>query len=334
METSELYEVTFEQITDFALLFRGGRVAKDDGDFRPWQTADGGYIPADGKDFLNVVEDHLKDSPAIGVYPLVALEDGIKVWWGCVDFDEGIAESYIHAKNLREVLKQLGVTSWVERSRSKGFHVWVFFIEPMSAIDVRVGLTAACEIVEAPVKEVNPKQTEITERGWGNGVRLPYAANRKQGGYNEMDNPEYSFSMVPLRVFLKEAIPTRITPAAWEPVRALYSPPEPRPAFTYRKTPYTGVLDGLSGVIRRNGPRPEPEKPEGDRSSTLFALACAMATQRYAEDVILKELKEADIDWGGKYNKRPDGDKRLEETVRNACKKVEQDGIIHSDSRS
>jgi hypothetical protein len=334
METSELYEVTFEQITDFALLFRGGRVAKDDGDFRPWQTADGGYIPADGKDFLNVVEDHLKDSPAIGVYPLVALEDGIKVWWGCVDFDEGIAESYIHAKNLREVLKQLGVTSWVERSRSKGFHVWVFFIEPMSAIDVRVGLTAACEIVEAPVKEVNPKQTEITERGWGNGVRLPYAANRKQGGYNEMDNPEYSFSMVPLRVFLKEAIPTRITPAAWEPVRALYSPPEPRPAFTYRKTPYTGVLDGLSGVIRRNGPRPEPEKPEGDRSSTLFALACAMATQRYAEDVILKELKEADIDWGGKYNKRPDGDKRLEETVRNAYKKVEQDGIIHSDSRS
>ena len=127
METSELYEITFEQIQNFAQLFRGGRVAKDDGDFRPWQTADGGYIPADGKDFLIVVEDHLKDSPAIGVYPLVAQDDGIKVWWGCVDFDEGIEESYIHAKNLREVLKQLGVTSWVERSRSKGFHVWVFF---------------------------------------------------------------------------------------------------------------------------------------------------------------------------------------------------------------
>ena len=55
METSELYEITFEQIQNFAQLFRGGRVAKDDGDFRPWQTADGGYIPADGKDFLIVV---------------------------------------------------------------------------------------------------------------------------------------------------------------------------------------------------------------------------------------------------------------------------------------
>lgn len=322
METSNPYEITFEQIRDFALLFRGGRVAKDDGDFRPWQTADGGYIPADGKDFLIVVEDHLKDSPAIGVYPLVAQDDGIKVWWGCVDFDEGMAESYIHAKNLREVLKQLGVTSWVERSRSKGFHVWVFFTEPILAVDVRVGLMAVCEIVEAPTKEVNPKQTEITDRGWGNGVRLPYGHNRKQGGYNEMDNTDYSFSMVPLRTFLAEAIPTRVTPTAWEPVRALYSPPEALPAFTYRKTPYTGELDGLSGVIRRGGPRPEPEKPEGDRSGTLFALACAMARQGYAEDIIYKELKEADIDWGGKYNKRPDGDKRLAETVRNACKKV------------
>jgi hypothetical protein len=47
-----------------------------------------------------------------------------------------------------------------------------------------------------------------------------------------------------------------------------------------------------------------------------------MAKQGYAEDIIYKELKEADMDWGGKYNSRPDGDKRLAETVRNACKKV------------
>ena len=322
METGKLYELTSEQITDFAQLFRGGRVAKDDGDFRPWQTADGGYIPADGKDFLHVVEDHLKDSPAIGVYPLVAKDDGIKVWWGCVDFDEGIEESYIHAKNLREVLRQLGVTSWVERSRSKGFHVWVFFTDLMFAIDVREGLMAACEIVEAPTKEVNPKQTEVTDRGWGNGVRLPYAANRERGGYNEMTDTDYSFSMVPVRVFIEKAIKSRVTPAAWEPVRALYSPPEPIPAFTYRKTPYTGELDGLAGAIRRTGPRPEPEKPKGDRSGTLFALACAMAQQGYAEDIIYKELKEADIEWGGKYNNRPDGDKRLAETVRNACRRV------------
>ena len=41
-----------------------------------------------------------------------------------------------------------------------------------------------------------------------------------------------------------------------------------------------------------------------------------------AEDIIYKELKEADIEWGGKYNSRPDGDKRLAGIVRDACKKV------------
>ena len=42
----------------------------------------------------------------------------------------------------------------------------------------------------------------------------------------------------------------------------------------------------------------------------------------HAEDIIYKELKEADIEWGGKYNSRPDGDKRLAGIVRDACKKV------------
>ena len=322
MQTDNLIEQSFitpDVVNEFAQLFRGGKVAKDeDNKFLPWRTKNGQHIAADGKDFLIVVEDHLTASPAIGVYPLFVQEDGLKVWWGCVDFDEGMHESYIHAKNLREVLRQLGVESWVERSRSKGFHVWVFFTEPMPASHVREGLTAACDVVEAPTKEVNPKQTELTDKGWGNGVRLPYAHTRKSGGYNEIDNTDYSFSMVPVTVFVRDAIKTRITPDAWDAVRALYSPPERVPAPPSRVTPYTGALTGLAGAIRTGGPRPQPEKPQGDRSATLWNLACAMARQGYDEQAAYAELQSADIDWGGKYHSRPDGNNVLWKTVQKA----------------
>ena len=79
--------------------------------------------------------------------------------------------------------------------------MWVFFQEAMPATDVRNGLLAACEIVEAPAKEVNPKQTELTGKGWGNGVRLPYPAGRQTGrnvilsGGEEMDVESFAVAV-------------------------------------------------------------------------------------------------------------------------------------------
>jgi hypothetical protein len=124
------------------------------------------------------------------------------------------------------VLRQVGVASHVERSRSKGYHLWVFFTEEMPAFDVRTGLMAACNVVGAPTKEVNPKQVELSDRGWGNGVRLPYGKNRPKGGHNEMTNPDATISMIPVHAFTKAAMESLVTPEAWEAVTALYSPPE------------------------------------------------------------------------------------------------------------
>ena len=157
-----------EAILNFALLFRGGKVAIDDGTadgFRPWRDADGGFQPADGKDWLSIAADHLRTGPSVGVYPLFHMADDFWVYWGCVDWDTGPVASMIHARNVREALKQLGVTGWVERSRSKGFHLWVFFEDAMLAKDVRNGLIAVCDLVDAPTTEVNPKQVELSGRG-------------------------------------------------------------------------------------------------------------------------------------------------------------------------
>ncbi len=310
-------EIDSQVVFDFALLFRGGKVAIDDPadskGFRPWQTDSGGFVAADGKDFLEVVEDHLLREPAIGVYPLFHQGDGFKVYWGCVDWDSGLRESFVHARNVHEVLRQVGITSHVERSRSKGYHLWVFFTEEMPAFDVRTGLMAACNVVGAPTKEVNPKQVELSDRGWGNGVRLPYGKNRPKGGHNEMTNPDATISMIPVHAFTKAAMESLVTPEAWEAVTALYSPPEAPFGDEQMPDDTTHGVDlrGLPGAIRKNGPRTTPDKPHGDRSATLFSLACAMIRDGYELNVVAGELEGADRDWGGKYARRRDGRLRL-----------------------
>ena len=308
-----------EVATDFAILFRGGKVALDDAQqdkgFRPGRNADGGFQPADDKDSVSIVDDHLNRGPSIGVYPLFHMDDDFWVYWGCVDWDTGPQESFVHARNVREVLHQLDVTAWIERSRSKGFHLWVFFDDAMPAHSVREGLMAACGLVDAPPTEVNPKQVELSARGWGNGVRLPYGKLRQPGGYNEIVDPDVTLNMTPVEAFVRDAMETRVTSDAWEAVTALWRPPERPVGPAVGDTPYNGYLEGVAGKIRRAGPTPSSDKPRGDRSTALFKLACAMARQGYSDAPMLTELQSADIEWGRKYADRPDAQQRLESLI-------------------
>jgi hypothetical protein len=324
-----------ETITGFTELFRGGRIARDTpGDpagFRPWANPGAeGYREATGATFRAAVKDHLGDRSApIGVYPLMefhrpseGLQTALRTWgvyWGCIDWDVGENDSLIHARNVQETLRQLTVASWIERSRSKGYHLWVFYTEPVPARAVREGLIGACKIVDAPITEVNPKQIELTGKGWGNGVRLPYPKGAAEGRNTVVTFPP----LVPagdltVAEFVDRAVRSRVTPEEWQPVHDLYQPPPPPPPRRTYATRDSGHLAGLAGAIRRNGPRVTPDKPHGDRSSTLFSLACAMVKQGYPKGDIEMELVEADHDWGGKFEKRPDGRERLCKMVADA----------------
>jgi len=316
-------------IERFSVLFRGGRIASDDPatgtGFRPLESPSGEHYPASGEAFLRAVEGHLTDprSP-IGVYPLYALYEADKtltghvVDWGCIDWDDGLTESCIHARNVQELLHQMGIRSWVERSRSKGYHLWVFSAEPEAASTVREGLIAACEIVDAPTREVNPKQTSLTGKGWGNGVRLPYPAGRADGRNECVENGE---TTIPLDKFVNEAFSERVTTDKWGELHALYRAPVP--LLDYRRGANAGSgLQYLSLAIRETGPRPSPMKPAGDRSATLFSLACAMWEEGHDAGRINAELQSADKDWGNKYGRRPDGQSRLASIVEQAFQKV------------
>ena len=319
-------KVTMDEVSHhFAVLFRGGKVAidnPDEGGFRPWQTDSGGFMSADDKDFIVTVDDHLHRGPSIGVYPLFSLEQDFWVYWGCVDWDTGFGESYVHACNTQEVLRQLGVAAWVERSRSKGYHLWVFYTEAQRAVDVRHGLVAACDLVDAPTTEVNPKQVELSQRGWGNGVRLPYGYLRNPGGFNEIVYA--GGEPMPLAAFTTDAMSARTTEEQWKAVSALWKAPERPRRVIAGPTPTTDSLEGLAAFIRRLGPEPSPHKPTGDRSVALWKLACAMTRQGYTRTTMLRELSNADIEWGRKFANREDGEEQLGQLLDSAYKDVHQ----------
>ena len=181
---------------------------------------------------------------------------------------------------------------------------------------------AACGLVDAPTTEVNPKQVELSARGWGNGVRLPYGKLRQPGGYNEIVNPDVTLNMTPVEAFVRDAMETRITSDAWKAVTALWRPPQ-RPAGPIGgDTPYNGALTGVAAMIRQEGVTPTPDKPHGDRSGTLFKFAVAMVRQGYSDATMMTELRHADIEWGRKYADRPDTDHQLQVTIQNARRLV------------
>lgn len=149
-------------VTAFMSLFDGNREA--------YGTEDGGCVRCSSAEWRTAIERHLDGDAPIGVYPMWVN----MVKWACVDFDEGQEDSWIHARNLSALLGRLKVTAWIEPSRSKGYHVWVFFTSWQKAAPVRRSLKVACHLVGAPRREVNPKAEHLEPGVLGNYVRLPY----------------------------------------------------------------------------------------------------------------------------------------------------------------
>jgi hypothetical protein len=215
--------------------------------------------------------DHLDGHAAYGAYPIYQNE-----WcsWGCVDVDLGYEASLPHALNLQRVLQLLGITGWVEKTRSKGYHIWVFADGPVKAKLMRQALTGACQLAECPTKEVNPKQESVEDGHYGNYVRLPYPG-REAGadGRRAMrteDGGSYSFD-----AFVLEAWDTRIGSKPLQRAADLYRAPErPKPSADrlYVLKAANGAADSRMSPLARKRWQDGPS--EGmDRSGALLDLA-------------------------------------------------------------
>ena len=300
-----------ELVTQYLTLFRGrGDVYGSD---------DGGCVkaPLTKEVFLR----HLSGEEKIGVYPMVPFGDVHKVVWGCSDFDLGIEKSAESAIKLFDALEAAGITAWIERSRSKGYHVWVFAEEPVSAEIMRNMFLVAHQVAGVPATEVNPKQVTLKSGQYGNYVRLPYADCKNV--YTENQRMFYRGTMlagvykspVSLIDFARAAMACRTPIQLLESVAQMYVPPA-KPSNAPAVIEYDATLDEamsvlspLGKVIWRDGPLPSK-----DRSSTLAKLGYESVKSGLNPSQTKTVLKTADRRWG-KYYMRADGDMEIDKLV-------------------
>ena len=119
---------------------------------------------------------HLAGEVTIGVYPLTP--EGT-CHWLCIDLDlpdEAEVTRWARALTLYEALRGLGASPFIERSKSKGYHAWVFFREPVEAAWARrLARRALAAAALPPDTEVFPKHDHLSnEVPFGTYVNLPY----------------------------------------------------------------------------------------------------------------------------------------------------------------
>jgi len=266
-----------------------------------------------------VLQNHFNGTAPIGIYPVVPRDGLCYVGWGCVDFDT--TEAQDHATKLYDALMEAGVQSWIERSRSKGYHVWVFADRPVLATLMRQMLIVACHVAEVPTTEVNPKQTTLAKGSYGNYVRLPYAgiledAYTDKQRIIERDHVNYHMPHPPMPFmdFVTLANASRVSSETIAHISSMYQPPVKQTAIGV--VAYDATLDEamqllspLGKVIWRDGPLTGK-----DRSSTLAKLGHETVRSGLNPSQTKIVLRTADQRWG-KYHLRHDGDLEIDKLV-------------------
>lgn len=260
----------------------------------------------------------------IGIYPLVRVAGRLHVCWGCVDFDtkekgkpswdyETERDAHIAAWNLQRTLQQMGVTSYVERTRSRsGRHVWVFANEWVPAATMRRLLLLACAIAGVSNREVMPKSVELADDQLGNFVRLPYPGQDPDSRYM-LDTHG---NKIPLDAFVEDAHAHLNETELLERWAARYEPPPPPRPIDFQ--PYTGTVDGLLARLNGKGKAVVRDGPlNEDRSRALMYLAGQCAASDLTAAEALSILDDAAARWG-KFAGRRDRMQQLQRIVERA----------------
>lgn len=312
MTDQELFE-------SFCDLFDGNRSAVG--------TENGGCLHLSFQEgWVHAMERHLRHGgdDAIGVYPLryfpYTAHVGWYVKWGCVDWDDGDEESYAHAFNVQQLLKRFGVTGWLERSRSKGWHLWVFAQDWTPAWIMRRGLLMACKLVDAPTREINPKAEGSDDPTFlGNYIRLVYPG--WLGGPDRLVSFERRVVVddegceMSLWDFMRYA-PHQRGIGRLQALAEAYKPPAPIIQHEVRQIDDTAVqaalgrCRGLTDLFITEGPRSR------GRSEWLFILGQQLVKDGlHSYDEMVALLTYADAMHGEKFTHRRDAEQRYAEII-------------------
>jgi len=135
-----------------------------------------------------LIGQHLNGGDRVGIYPV---DDHGDVQWGAIDIDEvdefkkpNTRKAKENAIKVYTALVEKKLAPYLENSKSKGFHTWLFFDEAIPAKIVRKVLKRILKDLGLNY-EVFPKQDQLTSNnGVGNFVFLPLNGKLVKAGRN------------------------------------------------------------------------------------------------------------------------------------------------------
>ncbi len=122
-----------------------------------------------------IYQHHINGVKRIGVYPIY---NNIWTKWLACDID---TDDFNLALDIKNRAAHFNVYMHIERSKSKGYHVWTFFDKPIEAVKPRLVFEMIMEELDTTC-EIFPKQDEVGENQFGNFIFLPlFGGDIKRG---------------------------------------------------------------------------------------------------------------------------------------------------------
>lgn len=266
-----------------------------------------------------LVKAHLLGSTGIGIYPIhqrTMDDEPLRVRWGCCDIDTG---DWREAYRLGYALEGMGMLPWIERSRSKGWHIWVFAEDWVEAWEMRRALKVAYSAIGLPAKEANPKSEHLRPNQLGNYVRLPY-----KGWFAEGNKPtrqvmmknfdsKHDGEVMSFEEFM--ATPKGVATSTIRKWAAKWHEPKRTVTVNVEELLSDEKLVQLADRMKPFTRKVWAEGPKNaDRSATLQALAYELQKQGFDPQECFQLIAAADRMWG-KYHLRHDGEGYITDIV-------------------